>query len=227
MASRHVVIAIPAYAGTIHLATMRSLMADMTALMKRGDLVSIIDDCGNTDIADARASMASRFLSSDGTDLVFIDNDVSWEAGALLRLLDYPVDFVAGVYPKRAEPFGFPVQYIEDRPELRADPETGLLEVAGVPAGFMRCTRKMLETMSRDYGGLAYDRHGKTIIGLFDTMRIDGGKRKLSEDFSFCRRWREIGGKVWIDPEIKMGHVGSKTFTGSIGDWLRGRNVEA
>ena len=30
-------------------------------------------------------------------------------------------------------------------------------------------------------------------------------------------------GKVWIDPEIKMGHIGYKTFEGHLGNWLRDR----
>jgi hypothetical protein len=28
---------------------------------------------------------------------------------------------------------------------------------------------------------------------------------------------------VWIDPEINMGHVGLKNYTGHLGEWLRGR----
>lgn len=216
--TRHVIIAIPAYSGTIHLGTMRSIVTDMTALMKRGDAVSILDECGNTDIADARASIVTRFLSGTGTDLVFVDHDVIWEAGALVRLVDYPVDFVAGSYPKRSEPIEYSVLYL-DKPELQA--VDGLLEVAGVAGGFMRCSRAMLERMTRDYAALTYTRQEQKICGLFDAYRLD--TRKFSEDYSFCQRWRDIGGKVWLDPYIHMGHVGAKVFTGCIGEWLRGR----
>lgn len=203
---------------------MRSVIHDITALMRRGDLISVEDECGNTDIADARAFIVSRFLSGQGTDLVLIDNDVSWQAGALLRLIDYPVDLVAGVYPRRSDPVEFPVRYIEDRPEVWAGPATGLIEVAGAPAGFMRCSRVMLEQMVAAYLDLAYERRGETVPGLFEPYKI--GNRKLSEDYSFCQRWRDIGGKVWIDPEIRMGHVGFKTFTGQIGEWLRSRDAQ-
>lgn len=219
--TRHIVIAIPAYAGTIHLATMRSVIRDMTALMQRGDIVSIDDESGNTDIADARAVMVTKFLSGAGTDLVFVDNDVCWEAGALLRLVDYETDLVAGIYPRRADPVDFPIRYIEERSELHADPETGLLEVAGVPAGFMRCSRSMLEQMRWSYAGLSYERHGRETLGIFEPYKMD--RRKLSEDYSFCQRWRDIGGKVWVDTEILMGHVGMKSFDGRLGDWLRNR----
>jgi hypothetical protein len=35
---------------------------------------------------------------------------------------------------------------------------------------------------------------------------------------------RAIGGRVWVDPEINMAHMGNKAFAGSLGQWLRGRN---
>lgn len=222
--ARHVVIATPAYSGTIHLGTMRSIIHDITALMQRGDVVSVQDECGNTDIADARAFMVSRFLAGQGTDLVLVDNDVSWQAGALLRLVDYPVDLVAGVYPRRSDPLDFPVRYIESRSEVWADSATGLIEVAGAPAGFMCCSRVMLERMVAAYPHLAYERRGGKVLGLFDPYKV--GSRKLSEDYSFCQRWRDIGGSVWVDPNIKMGHVGLQTFAGNFGEWLRSRDVQ-
>jgi hypothetical protein len=44
--------------------------------------------------------------------------------------------------------------------------------------------------------------------------------RYLSEDYTFCRRWQQIGGKIWIDPKTKLTHIGSYTFNGNIGDLL-------
>ncbi len=224
MAVRHIVIAIPAYAATVSLATMRSIVHDIMQLMRRGDSVSVEDECGNTDITDARAAMVGKFFAGPGTDLVMVDHDVCWEANALPRLIDHPVEFVSGLYPQRSDPIKFNLRYIEDRPEIWGDPQTGLIEVGGVSAGFMRCSRTMLESMAKAYPGLAYQRGDKTLWGFFDPYRLDDGKRKLSEDYSFCQRYRDIGGKVWADPNIKMGHIGLKTFSGSFGEFLNGKS---
>lgn len=207
---------------------MRSIIADMLALADRGDKVTIFDESGNAMIGDCRGLIVARFLESDATDLVFIDSDVSWEAGALLKLVDHPVDFVAGIYPQRRDPINYCVQWVQERAELWADPETGLLEVAGVPAGFMRLSRSMLEQMVDHYSDTAFycaEAPNQTVHALFDPYRI--GKLKFGEDYSFCKRWRDIGGRVWVDPEIRLGHCGFKTFTGSLGDWLRNRPLEA
>lgn len=217
-------IAIPAYTGQIHLGTMRSVLADLLAFSDRGDHVTIMDECGNAMIGDGRSLIVAKFLDSDATDLIMVDADVIWEAGALLKLVDAPVDCVAAVYPQRKDPINYCVSYL-DTAELWADPETKLLEVAGVPAGCLKLSRAMLEKMVAQYTDTEFfcepAPNGKA-WALFDPYRI--GKLKFGEDYSFCRRWRDIGGQVWVDPEIKMGHVGFKTFMGSLGDWLRNRD---
>lgn len=220
---KHVVIAIPAYTGTIHLGTVRSLFADMLTLIRRGDRFTLLDECGNAMIGDGRALIVAKFLDTEGTDLVFVDADIIWQEGALVRLVDAPVDFVAGIYPQRKDPLQYCVQYLPKK-ELQAA-ETGLLEVAGVPAGFMRCSRAMLDRMVKYYSDTEFyceTAPNNVAWALFDPWR--DGKLKFGEDYSFCRRWRNIGGRVWINPEIKMGHVGYKTFVGSLGDWLINRS---
>src|SRR5689334_16213005 len=107
----HVMVAIPAYSGTIHLGTMRSLFTDLLALQARGDSWTLHDECGNALIADARALIVAQFLASKADTLVFIDSDVCWEAGALLRLLDHQQDMVAGIYPQRKDPINYCVKW--------------------------------------------------------------------------------------------------------------------
>lgn len=43
-------------------------------------------------------------------------------------------------------------------------------------------------------------------------------KRYLSEDYNFCYLVRKIGLKVWLCPWIKLQHVGSYVFGGSLAD---------
>lgn len=220
--SRHITVAVPAYAGTVHLLTLRSLLHDLVQLVGRGDKFTLIDDCGNGVIADSRAEICARFLEEEtSSDLVMIDHDISWDAGSLLRLLDHDVDVVAGSYPFRRDPIVFPIRWIEERKEIWSDPKTGLIEVAGVPGGFLRISRKALLKMSSHYTNLEYECHKteKPVVGLFEPYRIE--KKKLSEDYSFCQRWRDLGGRVWVDPEITMAHIGNKSFNGNLGKWLR------
>lgn len=226
---RKVWVSLPAYTGTIHLGTMRALMHDLMALTARGDQWVLDDEAGNAMIGDCRGLQAARFLESECTDMVFVDHDVVWPAGTMLRLLDAPVDFCAVVYPQRKDPINFVVQWAPEHRELRSDAETGLLEVAGVPAGFMRMSRAMLASMVERYADTAFECEvapNRTAYDLFGAYREPSNPRiKYGEDFSFCRRWRDMGGKIWVFPEIAMGHIGNKHFAGSLGDWLRETNL--
>ena len=222
---RSVFIGIPSYSWTVYLPTMRAIMADCMALAQRGDTFTIFDEAVATEISQGRNQIIDAFLHSECTDLVFVDADVNWQAGALLRLVDHPVDFVAGVYRRRAEPEDYPVCWLKDREDLIADPETGLIEVEAVPGGFEALTRRCVEDMSAHYAETLTQRTNRALdnqwTALFDPMWIDG--IRLPEDFTFSHRWRDMGGCVWIDPEIKMGHCGPTAFNGSIGAWLRNR----
>lgn len=233
MSQRHLWISLPAYTGQLHVGTMRSLLASVLALADRGIKVTLDDECGNGLIADARGLMVARFLASDATDMLFIDHDVVWSPETLLKLLDAPVDFRAGIYPSRSDPISYAVRWCAEKPYLINDPETKMLEVAGVPGGFMMLSRTVAERMTAHYTDLNfYCGHApnKTICGLFEPYWLRDVEHagvtcnvKLGEDFSFCQRWRDIGGKVWIDPDLTFGHVGFKTFEGRLGDWLRQR----
>ena len=221
---KHIMVAIPAYTGVIHMGTLRSLMTDLIDLVKRGDRFTLVDDIGNALIADCRGVIVTNFYHSDCDELVFIDSDVTWEKGALLRLIDHPVDLVAGIYPIRAEPPRYNVRYL-DKPELWADPNTGLLEVECVPAGFMKISKNCVEKMIKTYSNQYFHNESKTkeFYPLFDYFADEEKKYKWGEDYSFCIRWRKIGGQVWVDPEIGMGHIGLKVFEGHLGNYLRNR----
>lgn len=219
----HLCIAFPAYTGQVFASTMMAVVNDVVALATRGVMVSTIVKTGNADIADCRAMIVAEFLANENfTHLMMIDSDVTWQAGSIPRLLSHDVDFVCGLYPKRSDPitFDFRSDHAKGEEMSFTLDDKGLMEVAGVPAGFMVMKRSMLEKMRDAYENLAFSIDEK-ISGcgkawdLFDAYRVEG--TKLGEDYGFCQRWRDIGGKVLVDPSIVMGHLGYKLFVGQLG----------
>jgi hypothetical protein len=57
---------------------------------------------------------------------------------------------------------------------------------------------------------------GDEMIAFFDFALKDG--QYIGEDYLFCDRARELGFEVWIDPTIKLGHMGMHEFSGSFGE---------
>jgi glycosyltransferase involved in cell wall biosynthesis len=226
VAQRKVYIAVPSIRDGVRVETMRSLIEGMCSIVQEGWGASLGEslEC-IVPPSLARNLAIARFLETDYDDLFFVDDDVAWQDGAMVRLLKHPVDVVAGAYPRRYNEVSFPVQWDESKPELWADPKTGLLEVHGVAAGFLRLTRHACETMVKAYAYDWYHQFGsptKRAHALFDYELRD--HTAYSEDYSFCRKWRSIGGKVWVDPDIMFLHMGQQAWNGKLGDWLKGRS---
>lgn len=221
----NIIIALPAYTGLVHCGTMRSLLYDVAALMNAGHAVRVVEEIGNADIARCRSMIVAKFLAQpQATHLVMVDTDVAWEPGGLVRLIEAGVDFVAGAYPMRiGDGTQFHLRMLPQQVHT-ADPRTGLVEVEAVPAGFMCLRRSVLEQMREHYadskfsfaecpGGVAWD-----LFEAYWETDADGLRHKYGEDYSFCKRWRDIGGKVWVDPSISMGHLGTKIWKGRLAD---------
>jgi hypothetical protein len=85
----------------------------------------------------ARNQMVGDFLASDADKLVFIDSDVSWEPGSILKLAMHKADFVGGAYRLKQDEEAYPVEWVDPKGELWA--KDGLLEVAHLPAGSCAC----------------------------------------------------------------------------------------
>jgi hypothetical protein len=216
---RKLQIGIFSYDGAPELQTMHCVISTLIELSIKGMESHITARVGNADVAGARNSMVGEFLSGDCTDLLMLDHDVAWEPGAVLRLMHHPVDLVCGAYRARKDPEQYPIRCLGK--EIWSCPDTGLIEVEGLGAGFMRITRKCLEDMVKAYESRRYydEWFKRDTWSLFDFVSENGFR--WSEDIMFCKRYRDIGGKVWVDPELTLHHVGKKTFTGTFGHWLK------
>lgn len=216
-------VAIPCYTGMITCETVLAINREMYHAFDKGYAYEVQFYQQNPIISYARNFLVRQFLESDFSDMVFIDSDVGFKAGTLCRLAEYPVDIVGAAYPYRNESGQFPIRYIEERSELVADPETGLLEVAGLPAGCLRISRNVLEKMIAAHPELLYkDMNGNDTYSLFEFTRDKG--QFFGEDWAFCNLARADGHKVWCEVDNDMTHTGTKVFKGNLQNHLIARS---
>ena len=101
--------------------------------------------------------------------------------------------------------------------------ENGLIQLHDAGTGFMMIKREAILKLIEAYPEIKYNNDvqmGNTNLGdnfyaLFDTMIDPKDRRYLSEDYTFCRRWQDIGGDIWLDPSISLNHYGSFCFQGN------------
>lgn len=101
------------------------------------------------------------------------------------------------------------------------------VEVLELGTGFMMIRRKTFEMYASAYPELSYKPdHVRTehfdgtreIMAYFDCIIDPESKRYLSEDYNFCYHVTKMGGKNWLCPWMKLQHVGSYIFGGSLVD---------
>jgi hypothetical protein len=104
----------------------------------------------------------------------------------------------------------------------------GMLEVYDSGTGFLCITRNAIDKLIEAYGeeisytddAVTLNAEGmhvktkRTLYALFDTSIDIDTNRYLSEDYTFSRRWQKIGGKIWVDPNIILTHIGTHMYRG-------------
>jgi len=175
-------------------------------------------------IAHARNVCVAKFMESDCTDMLFLDSDVACGPGVFSRLMTHDADVVAGVYRVKSDEERYPVVPIEGG--AVQDTATGLLEVKDIPFGLVRIRREVIEKMTAaepENWFYANNAERMKCQALFNTEIRD--HVFWGEDYYFCRKWRAMGGKIYVDPEFRLAHVNGdgKSFAGSFAEWLRKR----
>ncbi len=210
-----VCLAVPSY-GAMSAAFVYALTASVRALALANIPHSLLILNGNCHVDDARNSLVRQFLSGDSTDLFFLDADISWCSADLLNMLTHDADVVAGVYPMKQDIEAYPCRLLKTDTVVRPD---GLIEVEGVPGGFLRIRRHVLELMASRAQSYLERPDDATHTPLIFERHLNQDAR-FSGDYVFCRKWRELGGHIFVDAAIRFDHVGEKAWSGTFGEWL-------
>jgi glycosyltransferase involved in cell wall biosynthesis len=216
-------VGIPVYDSKLQMQSVASLLTETSLAAAIGDTLSVIFLPSCTNLAMGRNQIVKEFLASDSDRLVFLDADVTFEPGALLRIAHYPVDMVGGAYRLKTEAERYPITLLN---EPREAGPGGIVEVAMVPTGFLSLSRGVFEKFRTAYPDREYAIDGKRAYCYFQIPYSDG--LLFTEDAYFCREWRAAGGQIYLDPEITMTHWDqNKPYRGHIGNWFRSRTKGA
>tara|TARA_B100002049_G_C15829682_1_gene270488 strand:- start:27 stop:575 length:549 start_codon:yes stop_codon:yes gene_type:complete len=175
---------------------------------------------------------------------MFVDADIEFEWPSILRLLDYDKDVVVGAYPKKGIDWedlhndisaGIVPKHdtelhstsyalnFEKTDDGKLISENGLFKLKDAGTGFMLIKREVFTTLITNFPDIKYTNDiniqssvSDEFYAFFDTSIDPDSNRYLSEDYTFCRRWQSVGGKIWLDPNIQLNHIGSHAFTGHI-----------
>lgn len=171
----------------------------------------------------ARSAVAEAFLKTDFSHLFWIDADVTWTPDDFIRILGFGgiLDVVGATYPFKKDPPGFLIN-TEGAPGKLEVNGLGLVKVKSMGLGFTLVKRHVLEMVAADKEWVYDPLNGVERREIFRVDRTPEkhkvGGRTLpgprGEDVAFFHDVREKGFDAWLDPSVKLGHIGSKTYRG-------------
>jgi hypothetical protein len=190
----------------------------------------------------ARNISVARFMqkATQATHFLFIDADVHFEPEAVMRLLSSGHDVSCAVYPKKVIMWEQAAAAISSGKDINkaaaalvmnfkyanSQVVNGFVEVLDGPTGFLMIKREVIERMYAQYPELNckndhQNRDFDDYCAVFDCMIDPVTRRYLSEDYAFCRRWQQMGGKIYADVTTTLGHVGNLRFIGKLEDRIK------
>jgi hypothetical protein len=198
---------------------LHGLMQTANVLNSHGLVMEYAFERG-TYIAINREKLVRRFMNTDCQFFLFIDADSVFtpqDVLGLLSSLSLTVNVVSGLYSYRAKTDKIvkhcfrdlnaePIDLSEEAPELQ--------ECSFVPTGMLMIQRNVFEQLyakhefifdqgfkGTDYNKALWNNDGDEIMRRFE-----------GEDINFCRIWREMGGKVFANTSVKIGHLGEYVY---------------
>lgn len=196
-----------------------SLKASLPLIEKEGWGHEMVSEVGCPYISSARSTMLRKALDAKADVIIFIDHDLSWKPKDLLKLLKVEDEVVCGTYrfkKEEVEYMGAMLTNIHGSPLVRED---GCISANCVPAGFLKITNKAVNRFVKAYPELLYGERHSPHIDLFNHGAHDFVW--YGEDYAFSRRWKGLGGDIWVIPDLDLDHhTEDKIYEGNYHQYL-------
>ena len=231
----HVRIATPMYGGNCKGIYVDSILALAFGLAKSGHEVSFSKVYNESLITRARNNLVYEFLNSSADVLLFVDADEGFNSADVIHMLELDKDIIGGIYPmkninwdnvRKAALAGkenlidysgyFALNLLPGETTIRISEPVEVTEVATGLMAIKRFVFEKMESHCEKYalnGSTAKFEFDKMVTEFFTTSITPEGIL-LSEDYHFCRKWRELGGKVYAAPWVAVDHAGEFIFSG-------------
>jgi hypothetical protein len=158
----------------------------------------------------ARNKLLYIFLNSDCDQIIFIDSDQAWDANDLLRLVESDKDFIGAPIIIKNSNNAYNVSF-------KNKSNDDILEVESVGTGMLKVSRTAAQKIF-DFSESYLDNEDSLYRMAFEVAVVDGNI--VSEDLMFCKKWKDLGGKIFIDTSIDPYHIGNAVFKGNFKEYL-------
>jgi hypothetical protein len=193
-----VIIAVPtADAGYMKVMTAHAIGC---TIIENADIIKDYIVRISCDIVSSRTWLVNEAIKNGGTHILFVDSDMHFMMSSLGKLLSHNKEIVGVEYNKRK----FPLEAVFKPMTERSETELYEAEYSGM--GLMLIDLKIFQDPNF---GIGTD--GKK-NPWFNFGRDSQGALVMGEDAWFSNVARDAGYKTYIDPTIKVKHLGEYAY---------------
>lgn len=206
---------------TIHSQTTLSLIALNNLLVENG--IDLIMDCSMANnIPYIRNRMVMNAIEMGADALFFVDSDVCFDPETALKLIESEHDYCAAAYRKKKDAEEYCCLIESDADMKPVVGPGGWIELSAAATGLTKFSRRCLEKMIAAHADREYftDYDDRRMVAVFEYTLKD--KKLWGEDYTFSRRWRALGEKIWLWPDAFVQHYGVTSYNGNIHEFLQG-----
>lgn len=189
-------------------------------------------------ITRARNKIVMEFLNSEATYLLLLDGDIGFEAGNIIVMLAHDKKVIGAPYPRKRinwEKVKNAASYatVEELEKIASSDyvlnyqtkdfdHNKAQSVPEIGTGCLLLHRSVFDDMIDFYGERICYRpmFGELSYKGFGWSFFDCGKDESGyyqpEDYTFCQRWKKMGGEIWMCPWMTLTHRGQMNFTGNM-----------
>ena len=201
-------------------------------------------------VTQGRNLCVSGFLDTNYSHMLFIDSDIYFKPKSILEMIKKDKDIISIPYPLKTIMWDKAMERIKNNriknisdlkkafntyPMKVENPENitldnGVIEVTHSPTGCMMIKRQVFDKLIEKYPdkGIIQKQvingeyvNRPNLWNFFDCLHDPETKTYLGEDFSFCKLWKDIGGKCYAYVPDSIIHVGEHQYEGAFMDELK------
>lgn len=205
----------PCYNEQVHYDYMLSVMAVDRMAARLGHELKTYIAAGTAILPRVRNRLVAQAMADQCDWIVCIDDDIGFDASDFFKLFSHGVDIVAAAPAKRHHRWDenpAAVAKFEGGRIVGKHTEAGRLwRMDAVATGFMAIRSTVIDRL--EFVTTPYVTEGTKVRTWFWLDLIDGDDEVTDEgeDYNFCRKFRQVGGECWVDPDIRVRH-----YTGSV-----------
>lgn len=196
-------------------------------------------------VSRGRNACAAAFLKSKYDYLLFVDTDISFNSDDVFKLLNMKKDVAIGGYPKKyiqsrkllaytkkkelkEDWVDYVTDFSTEIPAEQWNSHQDVIKVKYGATGFMLISRNAFQTIIDNNPGIKYQNDidgymegGDNFYNFFPAEVNPETKKYESEDYGFCRLWRECGGEIFCNTTISLTHIGKFKFSGTMNKQMK------